>query len=39
MKNFFKCLTSFLNSIAEARTAATLSNLGKYDEAKKIYNR
>ena len=36
MKNFFKALTGFLNSIAEARAASSLARMHKYEEARNV---
>ena len=36
MKHFFKSLTSFLNGLAQARAAATLARMYKYEEARNI---
>ena len=36
MKNFFKALSSFLNSIAQARAASSLARMYKYEEARNV---
>jgi len=35
MNKFFKCLTNFFSSLAQARAASSLARLGHYDESVK----
>ena len=36
MKRFFQVVTSFLNGLAQARAAATLARMHKYEEARNV---